>query len=211
MEVFWFLVFSVLEASAIHIMLLRLFRYEVRQYVLAIVISSFFFSFISYVLRSEFDLSNYFSLVTLVYFAIFAFYVLKIPLIWSFAVSIIGNICNFVLQTIILLVCAGLGILQLHEIDPFSPTARIQQTLFAAVTFILTGYLYRKGIGFAFNFDRFRWKAENIVMLVIMGGLFVAMIITFIKRDIYYLAGLDFIMFAILVYLAIRKERADLD
>jgi hypothetical protein len=211
MNFFWFVVFSMVEAFAVHIMVLRLFRYGVRQYIWAILISSFFISVISYVLRAEFDLSNYFSLVTLIYFSIFAFYVLKIPLFWSFAVSIIGNICNFVLQTIILLASVSTGIVETSAIDPFGPAARLQQTLFAIVTVAVTSYLYRKGIGFAFNFDKYRWKAENIFMLIVVVCLFAAMLITFIQKDIYYVAVIDTIMFGLLVYLAFRKERADLD
>lgn len=211
MNFFWFVVFSMVEAFAVHIMVLRLFRYGVRQYIWAILISSFFISVISYVLRAEFDLSNYFSLVTLIYFSIFAFYVLKIPLFWSFAVSIIGNICNFVLQTIILLVSVSTGIVETSAIDPFGSAARLQQTLFAIVTVAVTSYLYRKGIGFAFNFDKYRWKAENIFMLIVVVCLFVAMLITFIQKDIYYVAAIDTIMLGLLVYLAFRKERADLD
>lgn len=211
MDFIWYIVFSMIEELAVLVMTLHLFRFNASQHWKSIVIASLLFSLLSYGLRVELDFNDYFPVVFIIFSVLYMFYNLNTPIFWSLFISIVASIANFVLQTVLLLLFIWSGYLSLSEVGPDGLKARIYQLVYALVVIVPSYYLYKRGIGFAFNFDRFRWKAENLIIFIVAVILFIFIMIMFIHKNVYYFAIFVLLLSALLIYLAVKKERDDLD
>lgn len=211
METFLYILFSTIEAFAVFITMLHGFRFGITLYFRPIIVASCIFALLSYALREEAHFANYFPIISVLYYSLFPFYVLNTPLVWSLIMSSITAVFVFTLQSVILLVMVNSGMVNMSDWSEQGVHARILQLLFALITIPGSWYLYKRGLGFAFNFDRFRWKADNIVMLLISLSLFACIIISFLNKNIIFVFLITIIMLFIVIYLAIRKERRDLD
>jgi sensor histidine kinase YesM len=208
MEFVWYLFFSTLETFAALILMIQLFRYQVKEHFPSIVVTSVLFAVLSYALRVELDFNDYFPVITLLTFAIFAFYILKIPLFWSVVASLITNTASFVIQAVLFL---SFHVEETHETELIGSMTHLLQFLFAAICLIVSNILYSKGIGFAFNFDKFRSKIDNLTMLLILIVSSAALLITFFKKNVFYGAADGLMMLGFLLFMALKKERADID
>jgi len=211
MEYFLYIVASSIEAIANFFLILQLFRYNVRSYWKFIVATSVVFAFLSHVLRVELGLNDYFPLVTIAFFVLSVFYLLRIPLLWAAVISTISTAAIAVFQSLVLLLAAWFGFINLDNIAPTSLQVRVPQLLCAVLSIVISNYLYKRGIGFAFNFDKFYWKWENVLVLIVSSLLFLVLFITFFNNAFYTFAVISFVIFSFLLYFALRKERADLD
>ncbi|MFC5703224.1 hypothetical protein ACFPVX_18200 [Cohnella faecalis] len=209
MEFFWYIVCSTVESCAFFIVMLFLFRFHSFQYIRSIFATSVLFSFLSYSLRVDLGFNNFFPLVTILVFAVYAFYILKIPLFWAVAMSLVSTITSFALETLMLLLYFIPGVGTLGDIS--STSSRIFQVLYAIIVIPLSYFMYRRGIGFAFNFDKLKWRAENLVVFIIVIILVIAMFITFIQKNVFYAIVFALITTAFLLYLSFKKERDDID
>ncbi|WEK54329.1 MAG: hypothetical protein P0Y55_17620 [Candidatus Cohnella colombiensis] len=211
MKDFFYIFVSTFEASAALILMLHLFRFSVVPYWKYLIYFSVFFAVLSFTLRVSLNLSSYFPLITIAFFVLFAFYIMRAPLFWSFVIATITTITTTVLQTSVLLAADWLHIIDIELEDQTNLISRMLQFISAILSVTISSYLYRRGIGFAFNFDRFRLKWENLLMITIALLLFLAFFVTFFNHEFYFSAMISLVTFIFLLFFALRKEKADLD
>ena len=210
MDFIWYVLFSTLEGMSTLICMFCLFRFGIRRYELKIFIASLLFSLLSYALRVELNFEDFFPVVMLIMFWLFAYVIIKIPLFWSFVISVISNTFVFALQTVLLLLSIRTNLVSLEGVQSYQFDARILQGLSAFVTISLSLFLYKKGFGFSFTFDTFKLKSENTFMLSIVCVSFIILLVVFILQNLFYGAIVAALLFIYMLYLGVRKERTEL-
>ena len=210
MDVVWFILFSTIEVMSYCILMLCFFRFEYRRYILEIVLSCILFSVLSYAMRIGLDLSDFFPIVNIVFYSFFAFSVLRVPPIWSIIMSRTTIIAFFIVQTLLMVLLIAVGAITMEGVENYQSDAYILQAATALVVFIASVYLYNKGYGFTFSFNKFRWRSENTWMLALMFVTYGLFLVLFFQKDVFYGIIVETVLFAFLMLLSIRKERADL-
>ncbi|WP_155990453.1 hypothetical protein [Paenibacillus graminis] len=162
----------------------------------------------SYIMRNEFSLSYLVPLITILLFAIFFKAVVKIPLIWSLIVTVLGYVAYAFLQT-------GLAKLLFGSIAAAQGEASngyLLQFASGLITILLSVLLYKIGWGFKFDFERLRFKFEDMLMVLLIIIFLVSVSVIFYYNDLF----VNILFFAsvmmFLLYYAIRKEaQEDID
>lgn len=210
MDFIWFVLFSTIEGMSFCVFMLSIYRFDYKHYLKEIVFACILFSIISYACRVELKMDDFSPLLTIAFFSSFAFSILRAPPIWSIIISGTTIVATFVVQTLLMLLLTTTNLITLDTILSYGGDARILQTISALLFYGISIYLYKKGYGFAFSFNSFRWKGDNLsmfILLIVTYGLFAVM---FIRRSLFYGVIVETILISFLVYLAIRKERAEI-
>lgn len=210
MDFIWYVVFSTIEAMSYCVLMLCFFRFGYKPYLKEIILSCVLFSIVSYASRVELDLASYFPIFTMIFYSYFGFSVLKVPPIWAIIVSGTTIIIFFIIQTTLMLSLISLGFITLESVENYHLDAYILQVATALILFGISVYFYRKGYGFTFSFDRFRWKGDNALMLVVMFITYGSFAFLFLQKDLFYGIIVETLLFSFLMYLTIRKERTEL-
>jgi hypothetical protein len=210
MDFLWYVVFSTIEAVSVLFMMFCLFRFGFRPYLKEIGIASILFSIVSYALRVELSLESYVLVITVIAYAFFAFTIVKAPPFWSVIMSVITFTAYFAIQTVLLYLLIAAGLVTLENVQNYEWDAYLLQVITAIVQISLSQYLFKKGVGFSFSFDKFRWRSENAFMFGFVCIAFVILLVMFMLKTVFYGAIVGAFLLTFLLYLGIRKERAEL-
>lgn len=193
--------FATLEGIAIYSLILYIFRIELKSYIwhsLAVITAMN--------LHGQFIMDSsvsYLSQITnFVFTILFMRFVIKIPLIGSLVSVIIGYFGYAIIQFTVIMVLFG----TFDGIND-NESVRWQIQLLSGVAGVVVGkLLYKFGIGFSNNFDRFEFPFEKQIMVVL--AVFFGIGFGYILYSQNYLLSGVFFTLAMVsfIYYGIRKE-----
>lgn len=198
-----FMVFSTLESFALYSFVISVFRYKTSEFAWHILFLALLINMQSFLLRTEFSLSFLVPLIVVILFIIFFKVIVGIPLVWSAISTVMGYGIYVALQSIVIALMFG-SVTNINS----APDGYAVQTVTSIITLVLAFFLYRLGLGFSFNFERLRFKFEDVVAFFSISLFFIFVSILFYWNQIW----INILFFAViagyLVYFAIKKENA---
>ncbi|MBW4085811.1 hypothetical protein [Paenibacillus sp. S150] len=153
-------------------------------------------------MRNEFSLAYLVPLITILLFAVFFKVVVKIPLIWSVVVTVLGYVAYAFLQTALAKLLFG----SIAAAQGNASNGYLLQFASGFITILLSIWLYKIGWGFKFDFERLRFKFEDVLMILLIIFFLIFVSVIFYYNDLF----VNILFFAavtvFLLYYAIRKE-----
>ena len=198
-----FMFFSIIETVAVYYLVMALFRFKSRDFIWEALFVSLLINLQSYILRNEFSLAYMVPLITVVIFMFFFKIVVHIPLIWSLIATIFGYAIYAFLQI-------GMTILLFGSIAAAQSSLSngyLLQFASGLIAILASLFIYKIGWGFKFDFERLRFKFEDLLVI----GLIITFLI--LVSVIFYYNQLTILIFffasivTFLLYYAIWKER----
>lgn len=206
MELFWFILLSAFEGVAIFTATLSIYRFRIQKYLWQVSIISVLQALISHFLRNEQDLSQIVPLISvgLIVFFIYAFVVNSF--FWSAVMAVTGFVYHSLLQTLIIFILQSFGAVTFERVQNNTVDTYIILVLSAIATIITSLFLYHKGLGLSFDFDRFRIKGENGIIMTVMVITLFALGYIFIKNNLVMAAVTLAVSLIFLLFFLIKKE-----
>ncbi|WP_020617506.1 hypothetical protein [Paenibacillus daejeonensis] len=202
-----FMFFSTIEGLSIYAVALYVFRFDFRKYFWHSLLIIEIINLQNYLTREEListaNMGAIAPIVNLLITALFFTTIVRIPILWSFLMTIVGFASVLVLQTLVLNV-----LISFEDIQAAPMKGYIMQ--FLPVTLILiTAYLYRRGYGFTFDFEKLRFKREHvlIIALIVLFILFLFIVMQLLNVFV----GLIGFVISLLIFLiySFRKEAGE--
>ncbi|WP_025686333.1 hypothetical protein [Paenibacillus maysiensis] len=204
---FGFLVFSTFEGVAVFALILSIFKVKMTPYVWQAIFVNLVMNLQSYLLREELSLAYLVPVINMLLFIFLLATVVKIPIVWSGIMTVTGYFAYAVIQSVLLK--AMFGSLPVSELQEGSLKGYLLQTISAVVGLLISFILYQKGIGFAVNFKKLKFRAEYGIVITLI-------ILSFISTSIvlyYNEVWLNMMFFALVsgffIYYAVGKEYRD--
>ncbi|QTH44986.1 hypothetical protein J4772_11615 [Cohnella sp. LGH] len=204
-----FMTFSMIEVMAAIAITLSLFRFKLTDYIWPALLASGIMNTLSFILRDEAGLASLSPVVNLLLLAIFVTIFVRVPLVWSFIMSIIGYAFSVLLQALIIVL--SLGALSIAATDESLDKGYLLQTITGAILFVLSYLSYKFGLGFAFNFERLRFKSERLLILTLIVAMGISVGFLFYYKIIYIIILTLLFMLLFFVYYAAQKEVESID
>lgn len=198
-----FLLFSTMESFAAFSLMLSIFRLKATDYAWQAIVVMLIMSAQSYVLREELALAVIVPIISILLYVFLITTVVKVPILWSSIITIIGFSIYGVIQSIILkVVFQNVPTEQLQG----SAQGALLQAVTSAAVLLLSWVLYKFGIGFMADFEKLRFKWEHFIV----GGLIVFSLIAVTIMLYYNDVWLNIVFFALasgmFLYYAFKKE-----
>jgi len=201
--------FSTIEALLIISLSYMLYRFHFTEFFLKKTVVCILLSVISYTLRFQIGETLAPYIVPLIYIFVFAFFLIfisKIPTIWSVIISLSGYSYFIAFQTLIVIVLQSLGIINLNEAQNNTFDTYLVQLTTVLIAFPTAFSLQRKGIGFTFDLEKYRWKIEKIlVVFFLIISLFTISFIFYIN-NLFIGLVVFFLLLSLLIYYGFKKE-----
>jgi hypothetical protein len=159
----------------------------------------------SYFLRNDLSMANVAPLISIMLFTIFFTVVVKLPLIFSLLATIAGYAIFAVTQTCIVLIFFG----SISAIDGSLANGYLLQVLSAAVLIVGAYFLYHMGKGFNFEFEKLRFKSEDIVLTIIIIGFLLGISVLLYYKEIYTNILVFFLLSMFFLHYSFKRERED--
>ncbi|OKP97761.1 hypothetical protein [Paenibacillus sp. P46E] len=194
--------FSTIEAISVYCLIMSLFRFKFQNYLWQALFMVLLINLQSYIMRNEFSLSYLVPLITILLYAFFFKVVVKIPLIWSVVVTVLGYVAYAFLQT-------GLAKLLFGSISAAQgdiSNGYLLQFASGFITILLSIWLYKIGWGFKFDFERLRFKFEDVLMILLIAIFLVFVSVVFYYNDLFVNILFFAAVMIFLLYYAVRKE-----
>jgi preprotein translocase subunit Sec61beta len=209
MGIVLFNLFSTIEGVALFSIMLHLFRYKVTTYFKEIIIFSFIMSVLSYFIREDIA-SLWLAPVFMVLLSIaFMYLVVRIQLFWACVVVFSGYAILVITQLSLVLIFTSLGVVTLENIESNTWNTYFIQSLEFAIIIPSSLYFYKRGYGFAYSFDRFRWKKDNVLFLGLMTICVLAFSFILTYKNLF--AGVFILLITVLclILMSLRKEKRE--
>lgn len=205
LEPVWFMLFSTLEGIGLLALMLSLFRFKITQFMWPALFTILIMNLQSYIMRNELSLSYLAPIINIVIFIFFIATVVKEPIVGSALITITGYLAYALLQTALVPILIG----SIREVQNSLINGYILQSGSFVLDGLLAWALYRYGKGFSFDFEIFRLKKENIIVVSLIIATLAAFGIILFKNDI--LVNGIFFAFSLLLFLyyAVMKERSE--
>lgn len=213
-----FNLFSTIEIIGMFCLILALFRFKIKEYVVQIVVASFLLSQISYYMRTILDVSHYVPLIFLVFAFIFMRVLFRVQVYYAASMIVIGYIAFTLLQAIIIFASISLNLFKLDDVVAFSWLSYYQLLISCLISLIISWVLLKKRIGFTFvpysETVRVKISGENTVffVIVLLSVAIAGINLYFSLQSIYSLILIIVLLtfsFGSLIYLSIRREKQD--
>lgn len=204
MDVAGFLLFSTIEGIAVLSVALYLFRVKVTKHIWSIVIMSLLISFQNYVIRDMLALVEISPIINLLLTVLFFKTVIRIPLFWSAVITVTGYISYALIQSSVLLL--SFGYFTIEKVSGHSVEGYELQLISSLLALGGSWFIYSRGLGFTFEFEKLRFKWERIAVLTLITFFALGLCIMMYFQDIK--ANFVIILFslAVFLYYALRKE-----
>lgn len=186
--------FSTIEVLALISITLTVFRFKIVDYPWQALLVGIVMNLMSYVLRDQMDISSLAPISNVILLALLAAVFLRVPLVWSFIMSIIGMALYIIIQASI--VAVSFGQLSISSADASAGQGYLIQSVTALIFFLASYILYKFGIGYAADFDKLHFKWERIVVLTM-----IVLITLSLGALLYYNELLLDILFLIIAFL----------
>ncbi|MBW7454130.1 hypothetical protein ACFOLF_30025 [Paenibacillus sepulcri] len=203
-----FMLFSIIESIALFSISFTLYRLKFTQYLWPSLIMMIVINLVSFYLRKEVALADYAPVAILVLLVLFMMAVVKIPAFWALIVSLTG-LCFFALLQTGLIMQLSFGYLSVQEINSHAWKGYLLQTLTGLIGYLISGFLYKRGIGFSFEFEKPIYKLVTLLVMIIMILIALAFGAVLFIGNLYIATIIYFIGLAFLLYFALKKETED--
>lgn len=171
-----FLVFSIIEWSALIILSFSLFMFQIRDSVVTIIFSSILLSLLSFVLRKVSDLTMVSMFVQLITLFLIFWLMVRIPAIYAGIMATSGYVAYVFIQTLILLVINLITTISLDEIFTIDYMQYLIALFTTLVSFSICWLIIRLRFGFTFVPDHSIvkisfWEYIRFLFVIILGTL----------------------------------------
>lgn len=202
-----YIFFSTIETAAFLIFMQSIFRFGSWQFKWETLLVSVLVSFLSFLLREEFQVKTYFPLMAILIFIGYAKVVIRAPLFWSILMSGLSYVLFLLIQTGIVLFFVQIIGIRFETVQSASIEQFVVQLCTGLVLIGVSLILFLKGYGFSFSFQKFRFKGEDL-----LGSLLVAIALgsigaIFIMKNLIIALAVLIILSVVLLYYGMRKER----
>ncbi|CAM4423148.1 hypothetical protein [Paenibacillus tarimensis] len=202
-----FMFFSTIEGLAIYAFALYVFRMDLRKYIWHVLTMILLITFQNYITRDMLELSQLSTVGNLIVTALFFNTIIRIPMIWSLIMTVTGFIGLGIIQTLIIF--GSFGYFSIEEAAAHAWKTYTIQGVTGVIGFLIGWGLYRKRLGFTFDFDNIVIKGERLFVITIIGLFILAWIGMVLFENVYLnLFGLLIALLIFLVY-SIKKELAE--
>lgn len=203
-----FMVFALIENLGMLTLIFALYRLNLKKYWVPALVISIIMHLVNFYIRNEY-LTVYTPVVVLIFIILLLTVVVRIPVIWAIAVAITGYIAYNLLQSALLLLSALLHFLPSGQIQASGWRANVLQLITGMLSFAIGRYLYNRGMGYAFPFERLQFRLGTIGLVTMLSIVGIAASATLYFSNLYLVMGILLIGFTFLIYWAQRKEKED--
>jgi hypothetical protein len=204
-EVLGFILASSIEGYCVYALALYLFRYNLKKYFWQALVAIEITNIQNFILR-DLSLSNLAIAINITILLLFLVTIVRAPLLWSLFMALIAYLVYFLIVNFLVAVTGDL-LIPASDTDEFS--GYIGQSLTGLIGIPIGWFLYRKGLGFSFSFDKItlKWERPIIISLITASVISLAFMMTY--RHIW--TNLFVVLIALLIYLVIslKKEVKD--
>ncbi|MCQ6559743.1 hypothetical protein [Paenibacillus mendelii] len=202
MDFIWFMLFSTLEGIAVYALALYIFRYNFKRFVWHSLIIIELINLQNYLTREDLSSISYIApIINILITILFLKIIVRIPILQSMFMTVVGYIVYMALQTFIISFSFSLSEIQEDPLKGY-----LVQFLTGFFGTLIGWTLYRRGFGFTFDFERLRFKGEQLLVIVLIIGFIIALLLMMYFQDVYAnLFGFLLSLFVFLFY-SIRKE-----
>jgi len=195
------MLFAALEGFAVYALMLYVFRFDLKNYIWhALVIVTL--SNLQGHFMSGTELSYTSPLINIVFSVLFMRFVVQLPLIGALASVIIGYFGYALLQFLVIIVMFG----SLEGLNDANLTRWQVQLITGVIGIVFARLLYKFGIGFTNDFDKFKFPLEKQIMTVLAVLFSIGLSVVLYSENL-IAAGIFFMVaMFIFVYYAMRKE-----
>ncbi|CAH1212725.1 hypothetical protein PAECIP111893_03589 [Paenibacillus plantiphilus] len=209
MDFVLFMVFALIENLGMLTLIFALYRLNLKKYWFPALVISIIMHLVNFYIRNEY-LTAYTPVIVLT-FIILLLTVVRIPLTWAIVVAITGYIAFNLLQGTLVLLSSLLHFLPLGQIEDSGWRVNVLQLITGVLSFIIGRYLYRRGMGYAFPFERLQFRLGTIGLVIMLSIVAIVSSATLYFNNLYLVMGILLIGFISLIYWAQRKEKEDGD
>ncbi|WP_339194535.1 hypothetical protein MKY95_23070 [Paenibacillus sp. FSL P4-0176] len=160
----------------------------------------------SYLMREEASMAALAPALSTILFILLITTVVKVPVMWSSIIAILGTFSYTVVQTIILFVF-------FQGVDTSTLATSVEGSALQAVTSIValgvTYFLLKFKIGFTADFEKFRFKWEHIGVVAFVVFSLLASTLMFYINNMFLVIVHMALAVGMILYYAIRKEREE--
>lgn len=208
-----YVLLSTLELASMFVLMLVLFRFDLKSYILQIIFTSVVVSQLTYLVRYHSTYDKWIPLISILFILLFVHLVFKVQWFYTLIMAISGYIAYGFIQLLVILI--GTAVFSIKFV-PQELSGYMGQ-LVSSILSLLIGYLCaKKRMGFTFvpyGEVKVKYVKENIyLMLVSIIGIIVAAVsfYLYLLRGMSYLFSLSVItLFVALLYFSIIKELKD--
>lgn len=202
-----FMAFSTIEGMAAFALTLYIYRFDLKEYWLPVLIVVTLANLQSYAIHEDTSLSFIAPMTNIIFIILFMATIVKVPIVWAGITGVSGYFAFGLIQVTIVLVSGGY--LSIDQVQDIPIRGYMLQTLTGLSGTYLGWMLYQFGYGFSFKFDHLRLKAEKTIVISVI-GMILALLTLFIYFKDAFMIMLSFLISMILfLYYAIKKEVAE--
>ncbi|PWW37424.1 MULTISPECIES: hypothetical protein [Paenibacillus] len=204
LESIGFMFFSTLETFSWYLLSMSLFRYKPYEHTWSALVVILLMNLQSFVLRNELSMSNYAPLISMLIFIFFYAAVVRIPLIGSLIVTLAGFAGFGLIQTGLVFILFG----SVETAQSTLSNGYALQTATAILVFLAARVPYRLGYGIPLEFEKLKFKFEEIITSILM-----IVFLCAVSAMLYYnKIWLNIFLFAVtlgyLLYFSAKKDRS---
>ncbi|WP_308635005.1 hypothetical protein [Paenibacillus silvisoli] len=203
LDFFPFMFFSTFEGLAVYALAFYVFRFDFKRYIGHSLIIIEIINLQNFLTREEVTaVSNLAPVINLIVTIIFFRTIARIPLLGSLVMACFGYASMIAIQ-------AGLifSLFSLDQIHAHPLKGHIVQLLTGMIGIITGWQIYKRGYGFAKDFEKFRFKWEHMLVLFMTGAFIVLLGFMMYFLDVFgSLIGFVVSLILLLLY-SLRKER----
>ncbi|MFC4103102.1 hypothetical protein [Paenibacillus xanthanilyticus] len=204
MEFLLFMLFSIVEMIGIFALTLYVFRFNLMNSVVPVLISVTLMNVQSYLIREDTTLSYIVPVLNLIFIILFVWAILRQPFVGSIFVGTIGVVAGGLLQS--LLIYLSNGYLSVEEVQTVAIKGYYLQTLTGFIAFAIGATLYKFGIGFSFDLEKLRIKKERFFLPIIIVLLILGLGVLMYFLDVYINLLTFVIALLFFLYYSVKKE-----
>lgn len=194
--------FATLEGLAVYALMLYIFRFRLKDYIWQSLIIITLMNIQSYYISENTDLSFISPIINIVFMILFMKCIARLPIVGALVSAVIGYLVFGLIQWGVVYGIHG----SLDGINDDDSVRWKVQLLTGVIGLIVSQLLYKFGIGFTNDFERFKFPFERQLVLVI-SVLFGVAFAAIMYSENLTLAGVFFVVsMGIFLYYAIRKE-----
>lgn len=208
MDLVLFMVFALIENLGLLTLIFALYRLNLEKHWFPALVISIIMHLVNFYIRNEY-LTVYTPVIVLIFIILLLTVVVRIPVIWAVVVAVTGYLAYNLLQIVVWLVASLSHFLPSGQFQASGWRANVLQLITGVISFAVGRYLYRRGIGYAFPFERLQFRLGTIGLIIMLSIIAVASSATLYFSNFYTVMAILLIGFTFLIYWAQRKEKED--
>jgi hypothetical protein len=216
-EVIRFL-FSSIEAAAMIILSLTLFRIPLKYTSIKVLIITITLSCVSLFQRDYLHLENFVTISVIITYIILFKFLFNVPTIYSLLVSISGHLIFVFIQTLLVVIGTMIGLTTTHQLKTSLLHGSLLQFISATIAILLVIWMQRRKIGFMFVVKRFTMKrlfsSFNLLLsfVILLSFSTVQLTVISFEDNSYLIFGLASVTFVLIIALSLTyvKNKNDI-